>query len=234
MRFLCKAIPSPVESAQSGHTIHVTQRDARDTDDQRGLRSSLRPAAHAGCRAGRGQERLPGRDDHPARPPGGAGAAGLCDDRGSVPGFPGAERVDAPHRGASQDPRRRRREGVGGRRRADPRVDRPGAAARAPRGRDRKRLRAAVPGPGWRSVLRGALVRHRGGPARRVVRRAAGDLPQHPRHRQPAVRGQARVRLPVQRSRHLLPRAPGLHATPTWPCRRACSAWCEATWAQAA
>ncbi len=50
------------------------------------------------------------------------------------------------------------------------------------------------------------LERHGGGPARRVLRRAAGDLPQRQWHRQHPARHQARLRVPLQRPRHRLPR----------------------------
>ena len=63
-----------------------------------------------------------------------------------------------------------------------------------------------------RGELRGALLGHGRGPARRLLRRPAGDLPQHPRHRQRARRGEAGVRLALQRPRHRLPRAQGLRA----------------------
>ena len=80
---------------------------------------------------------------------------------------------------------------------------------RGPRGRHPHRLR----GPGRRArrrLLRRALQRHRRGPARRLLRRPAGDLPQHPGHRRGAAGRPRGLRLPVQRPGHRLPGAPRL------------------------
>ena len=63
--------------------------------------------------------------------------------------------------------------------------------------------------------LRRALLGHRRRPARRLVRRPAGDLPERGRHRRRAAQDEGGVRLPLQRPRHQLPRAQGL-----CPCRR--------------
>ena len=54
--------------------------------------------------------------------------------------------------------------------------------------------------------------RHRRGPARRVVRRPAGDVPQRPRHRRGAHRDPRGVRVALQRPGDRLPRAPRLRA----------------------
>ena len=62
------------------------------------------------------------------------------------------------------------------------------------------------------ALVRGALVGHRRGPARRLVRRPAGDLPEHRRHRRRAARDAAGLRLALQRPRDHLPRAQGLRA----------------------
>ena len=65
--------------------------------------------------------------------------------------------------------------------------------------------------------------------ARRLLRRAAGDVPQHSRHRQRAaersstssLRSTTTARSPIACTR--------ASAMPTSPCRQACSAWCAAT-----
>jgi pyruvate, water dikinase len=80
-----------------------------------------------------------------------------------------------------------------------------------------------------RRSLRGALLGHRRGPARRVLRRPAGDLPER--------RGIDDVLEAHQAtsSRRSTTTAPSPTActrasrTPTWRCRPACSAWCAAT-----
>ena len=65
--------------------------------------------------------------------------------------------------------------------------------------------------PGARvGVVGGAFQRDGRGPARCVVRRSAGDLPQHQRHRQRPRRDPQRLRVAVQRPRDRLPRAPRL------------------------
>ena len=68
----------------------------------------------------------------------------------------------------------------------------------------------------WRSrrdggaVVRRTLLGHRGGPARRLLRRPAGDLPQRARHRRGAAVDPRGLRLALQRPRDQLPRAPRL------------------------
>ncbi len=66
-----------------------------------------------------------------------------------------------------------------------------------------------------RRVVRGALVGHGRGPARRQLCGPAGDLPQCARHRRGAGEDEGGVRVALQRSRDQLPRAQGLCA-----CRR--------------
>ncbi len=60
------------------------------------------------------------------------------------------------------------------------------------------------------SRCRGALERHGRGPARRQLRRPAGDLSQHPRRRRAARRLPALLRLALHRPRHQLPPGQGL------------------------
>ncbi len=67
--------------------------------------------------------------------------------------------------------------------------------------------------------LRGALLGHRRGPARCLLCRAAGDVPQRAGHRAGAAQGQGGVRLPVQRPRHQLPGPQGLRARRGRPVR---------------
>ena len=62
--------------------------------------------------------------------------------------------------------------------------------------------------------LRGALVGHGRGPARRLVRRPAGDLPERARHRRGAAPHEGGVRVALQRPRDQLPGAQGI-----CPCR---------------
>ena len=84
----------------------------------------------------------------------------------------------------------------------------PRARPRHPRGlsqavrRQRRRRRGG----------RGALLGHRRRPARRLVRRPAGNLPQRHRRRRCRAQGQGSLRQPLQRPRHRLPRAPRLQA----------------------
>ena len=78
-------------------------------------------------------------------------------------------------------------------------------------------------------VLRGPVQRHGRGPARRLVRRAAGDLPQRPRDRRHPDRHPRGVRVALQRPGHRLPGAPRASSTRRSPCRRACSGWCVPT-----
>ncbi len=56
-------------------------------------------------------------------------------------------------------------------------------------------------------VVRGAVVGDGGGPAGRVLRRSAGDVLERPRHRRHPGRGQAGLRLVVQRPGNRLPSA---------------------------
>ena len=81
-----------------------------------------------------------------------------------------------------------------------PRTSRPDIRAAFERARRRARRR----------VLRGTLERDRRGPAGRVVRRSAGDLPQHQGHRRGAPGDPRGLRLALQRPRDRLPGAPRL------------------------
>ena len=79
-------------------------------------------------------------------------------------------------------------------------------------GRHPGRLRAARRRPTGDAVVRGPVLRDRGGSARCVLRRAAGDVPQRPRHRRDPDRDPGGVRLALQRPGHRLPGAPRLRA----------------------
>ena len=120
-------------------------------------------------------------------------------------------------RGADRRPARRPRH----RRRTPPgrgRHARSATRSSARSSRPTSRPTSARPTTGWsrsrgeRAVVRGPLERHRRGPARRVVRRPAGDLPQRARHRRGAHRDPRGLRLALQRPGHRLPRAPRLRA----------------------
>ena len=146
------------------------------------------------------------------RRPRGAGARRLRHDRRRLPALhrrhrPGRARSAAgstawtpttspssPEVG-QRDPRRGRRRS---RSRADLEADIRAAYERLVGERRRRRL------------VRGALQRDRGGPARRVVRRSAGDVPQRPRHRRDPDRDPRGVRLALQRPGDRLPGAPRL------------------------
>ena len=81
-------------------------------------------------------------------------------------------------------------------------------------GRDREAIAAAYrelcQRAGSRTRRRGALQRHGRGPAGRELRRAAGDIPQHPRRGGAARRLPPLLRLALHRPRHQLPRGQGL------------------------
>ena len=85
-----------------------------------------------------------------------------------------------------------------------------------------------------RRVLRRALLGHGRRPARCVLRRPAGNLPERDRHRRGAAQDEGGVRLAVQRPRDQLPRAQGLCPRRCCAARPACSAWCAPTWARPA
>ena len=61
-------------------------------------------------------------------------------------------------------------------------------------------------------VLGRPLQRHGGRPSRCLLRRAAGNLPERPRDREHPARHQGRLRVPLQRPGHRLPRAPQIRA----------------------
>ena len=136
-------------------------------------------------RAGRRQERLPGRDGRATWPRRGARARRLRHDRRRVPRFLGDRRAGRADHRAAGGPRHRRRRARWPRSAQQIRDGDRRAAASRPTSRptsatayDDARRRATT-----EASLRGAVERDRRGPAGRVVRRAAGDLPQHPRHR---------------------------------------------------
>ena len=134
----------------------------------------------------------------------------LRDDRRRLPRVPRRRRPlrpDPPHRRGA---RRHRCRGAGAGRRERAGLD-PGAALPAhvreghPRGvRDAGRQRSAA----RVRVVGGALQRHCRRPSGCLVRRSAGDLPEHQRHREHPLRDPERVRLAVQRPGHRVPRAP--------------------------
>ena len=179
-------------------------------------------------RVGRRQERLPRRDDQPAGRLRRAGARRLRDHRERLPPLPGPRGPGQAHRRSPVDAEHRRRAGARRSRHADPPLDRVDAVPGRSGCRDPHRIRA----PGGvveRRLLCGALLGHRRRPARRVVRRPAGDLPERRRHRRGAGQDEGGVREPLQRPRDQLPRPQGLRAQPTWRCPPACSAWCAPT-----
>ena len=110
--------------------------------------------------------------------------------------------------------------------RGDAPARRPGARA----------ARALCADGGRRRGLRGggALLRHRGGPARGVLRRAAGDAAQRARRGRRGGRGPRGVRLAVQRPREIAYRAhQGFAHAGHRALGPASSAWSGATWARA-
>ena len=108
---------------------------------------------------------------------------------------PGHRRRAAARRGGSQDQDRRGRADLS----RGPGSRHPGGVRATGRGR-----------PG--GVLRGPVQRHRRGPARRLVRRAAGDLPQRSGDRRHPDRHPRGVRVALQRPGHRVPGAPPLRA----------------------
>ena len=153
-----------------------------------------------------------GRDDQPARRRGRAGPGRLCDHRAGLPRVPGAGRTRPAHRGAARAARRRRREGACR-----------GAARRSAPGSCSSPFRRALEQRDSASTIE-QLGGGRAGDASFAVRSSATaeDLPDASFAGQQEtflnVRGldnlldadQARLRLALQRPRHLLPRAPGL------------------------
>ena len=97
----------------------------------------------------------------------------------------------------------------------------------------RSRVRAARRRPP-EAQLRRALVGHRRGPARRVVRRPAGDLPQRRRHRRRAAQDARGLRLASTTTAPSATACTRASRTPTSRCRPACSAWCAPTSARPA
>ena len=162
-------------------------------------------------RVGRRQERLARRNDQPALGHGRGRARRLCHHGTCVPAVPEARRPGAAHPGAAGHAGHRRRARAGRGRRADPPVDRRHAVPRRPAGGSQRAVRDADARQP-RRVLRRAFVGHRRRPARCVLRRPAGDLPQRRRHRAGAAQDEGGLRLALQRPRHQLPRAQGLRA----------------------
>ena len=169
----------------------------------------VRPDQPPGPGAGRRQERVPRRD---GREPVVAGRAGARRVRHHGRRVPALHRRDRPGRADQLGPRRPRhgRRTAAGRGRAvDPRGrGRPAVPAR-PGGGHPLGLREAVVGRRG-ALLRRPFVGDGGGPARRLVRRAAGDVPERARHRRGPARDPRGVRLPLQRPGDRLPRAPRL------------------------
>ena len=130
-------------------------------------------------------------------------------------------------------PRRRRRARAGRGRRADPRLDRGDAVSAGLRGGDPCRVREARSRPA-RCLVRGALVGDRRGPAGRVVRRPAGDLPQRRRHRRGARARCARSSPASTTTARSATASTRAMRTATSRCRPACSAWCAPTSARPA
>ena len=163
-------------------------------------------------RGGRRQERLPRRNDQPAGRHRRARARRLCHHGARLPRVPAPRRA---RRSASRTSWPRWTSTTCARWPPPARVIRqwivdtplpPALEAGDPRA-----VRAAR-GRQPRGQLCGALVGHRRGPARRLVRRPAGDLPERHRHRRRAAPDQGGLRVALQRPRHQLPRAQGLRA----------------------
>ncbi len=145
----------------------------------------------------------------------------LRDHRPRLPPVPRPRRPGAEDQRPPQDPRHRGRARPGRGRRRDPRHGRGPALPGRPREGHPRCLRHAVRRQ-CRGLLRRAFLRHRGRPARRLIRRPAGNLPERGGHRGCAAQDEGGVRLPLQRPRHQLPRAQGLRARRGGPfCGRA-------------
>ncbi len=172
---------------------------------------TLRAAENDRRRVGRRQERLARRNDQPALGFGRGRTRWLCHHGTCVPPVPEARRPGAAHPGAAGHAGHRRRACAGRSRRADPPVDRGHAVPGRPAGSGQRAVRDADARQP-RRVLRRAFLGHRRGPAGRILRRAAGDLPQRQRHRAGAAQDEGGLRLALQRPRHQLPRAQGLRA----------------------
>jgi len=174
-----------------------TRRPARTTEDDR-------------CRGGRRQERQPRRNDQPAQPHRRARARWLCHHRPCLSRLPAARWPGRAHPGQAGHAERRRRPRAGRSGGADPAVDRRHALAGGA-GSGHPRAVRSSGGRRCAGQLRGAFVGHCRRHARRVLRRPAGDLPQRHRHRRCPAPHQGSLRVAVQRPRHQLPRAQGLH-----------------------
>ncbi len=171
-------------------------------------------ARHARRRPGRRQERLPGRDDPQPRRPRRGRPRRLRHHGARLPGVPGARRARRPHQRCARQPRRRRRGHARQDGRADPPVGDGHALPGVARSRRRRGLcRARDPVRNGR-VLGRPLVRHGRGSAGRLLRRAAGDLPERPRPHQRQEAHPRGVRLALQRPRDRLSRAPGFRSQP--------------------
>ena len=98
------------------------------------------------------------------------------------------------------------------------------------RGADRRRLRPLCSGSTEPARRGRAQQRHGRRPARRQLRRPAGDVSQRAGARGAARRVPALLRLAVHRPGHLLPRRQGLRSLRRSRCRSACRRWCAPTW----
>jgi hypothetical protein len=162
------------------------------------------------CRGGRRQERQPRRNDQPARGLGRACARRLRHHGARLPRVPQARGAGQAHPGAAGCTRRRRRARAGRGRRRDPPLGRRDAAAAAAGSGHPRALHAAVR-RAPRDQLRGALLGHGRRPARRLVRRPAGDLSERDGIDEILLHMRG-LRLAVQRPGDQLPRAQGLRA----------------------
>ena len=169
---------------------------------------------HRRCRPGGRQERVAGRDGEQPGRRRGTGARRVRDDRRGVPcgscptpGWPTGSTgcwtiwtstTPVSCRGSV------RRSVTAVEEQAFPR----GPGEGHPRGVRQAGRRWTMAGCRW--AVRSSC--HRGGPAGRLVRRAAGDLPQREGHRQRPARHQAGLRLALQRPGDLLPGALGLRS----------------------
>ena len=181
------------------------------------------------------QERLPRRDDQPAVPPRACACpAGFATTAAAFRDFLGANELAAKIDGLLKN------------------LDVDDVKALAQAGATIRRWMVDAPFPahldaevrkaydrpvqwrGVRSVVRGTLVGDGRGSARRVLCRAAGNVSQHPRHRQPAGSDQARIRLAVQRPRDLLPRPQGFQPRRRGAVRRHSAHGAQRPWRRAA
>ena len=228
-------IDSSSRSVEEMATLIVQTRtkNRKGTNNERQRAVVLRPR-HGRPRAGRRQERLARRDGLEPGRPRGPGARRLRHDRGRLPPLHRRHRAGRADQRSPRRARHRRRTPAGRGRQGDPGRRGRAAVPRGPRDRHPRGLRPAGRGVRRGAVVRGPVVGDGRGPAGRVVRRPAGDLPQRPRHR----------RHPGSRSGRSSPRSTTTGRSPTGcttasstttsRCRPGCSGWSAPTSARPA